>query len=115
MNTQAGNEEESERDESDKESVQYERDAENNLSYKRMQAIVNDKMLMIENQTYPLWGTKTGFHMPFESWRESDIRHLGVGISVYFKLLKFLIVLFLWFSFLSIPAYVFYYSGSEQA
>ena len=56
-----------------------------------------------------------GWHMPFEKWRESDIRQLGVGISVYFKLLKFLSVLFLWFSILSIPAYIFYYSGSDQA
>jgi hypothetical protein len=38
---------------------------------------------------------------------------MGVGISVYFKMLKFLMCLFLWFSFLSIPAYVFYSTGNE--
>jgi len=93
--------------------MDFERDAENKLSYRRMIVKVNEKMLRIEEQTYPLWSTKTGWHMPFETWRESDIRHLGVGISVYFKLLKFLTIMFLWFTVLSIPAYVFYYSGTE--
>jgi len=46
--------------------------------------------------------------------RKSDLRELGVGITVYFKLLKFLMVLFLWFSFLSIPSYFFYYTANQR-
>lgn len=94
--------------------MDFDRDAENKLSYRRMQVKVRENMFLNEDLTYPLWTTKTGWHMPSMAWRESDIRHLGVGISVYFKLLKFLTILFLWFTFLSIPSYVFYYSGSEQ-
>ncbi len=40
---------------------------------------------------------------------------MGVGVTVYFKMLKFLIILFLWFCFLSIPSYLFYYYGSDHA
>jgi hypothetical protein len=94
--------------------MDFERDAENKLSHRRMLGKVRENMVLNEDSAYPLWSTKIGWHLPFEAWRESDIRHLGVGISVYFKLLKFLIVLFLWFTFLSIPSYVFYSSGSEK-
>jgi hypothetical protein len=94
--------------------MNFERDAENKLSVKRLEVKVRENMLLNEDAPYPLWSTKIGWHLPFETWRESDIRHLGVGISVYFKLLKFLIVLFLWFIFLSIPSYIFYASGSEK-
>jgi hypothetical protein len=48
-----------------------------------------------------------------KSMRDSDIRHLGVGISVYFKFLKFMMILFLWFTFLSLPAYFLYYTGNQ--
>jgi len=63
---------------------------------------------------YPLFGTKTGWHCCSKSMRESDLRQLGVGITVYFKLLKFLMLLFLWFSFLSIPSYFFYYTSNPR-
>jgi hypothetical protein len=34
---------------------------------------------------------------------------MGVGVSVYFKFLKFMMALFLWFTLLSLPAYFLYY------
>lgn len=80
-----------------------------------MKVKVKENLLMLDNKTtYPLWATRTGWHIVSEKWRESDIRHLGVGISVYFKLLKFLSLLFAWFTLLSIPAYVFYSSGNGE-
>ena len=65
-----------------------------------------------ETHKYPLFGTSTGWHCCSKSTRKSDLRQLGVGITVYFKLLKFLMLLFLWFSFLSIPSYFFYYTAN---
>ena len=56
--------------------------------------------------------SKTGWHCSSKSWRDSDIRDMGVGISCYFKFLKFMMMLFLWFSILSIPAYFFYIEGN---
>ena len=56
-------------------------------------------------------GTKTGWHCLCKSLRHSDLKELGVGVVVYFKMLKFLMCLFAWFIILSIPAYFFYYSG----
>jgi len=41
--------------------------------------------------------------------RKSDIRGMGVGVSVYFKFLKFMMALFLWFTLLSLPAYFLYF------
>jgi hypothetical protein len=39
---------------------------------------------------------------------------MGVGISVYFKFLKFMIIMFTWFTLLSLPAYVFYITGNQS-
>lgn len=39
---------------------------------------------------------------------------MGVGISVYFKFLKFMMVLSIWFTLLSIPAYVLYVNGNQS-
>jgi hypothetical protein len=44
---------------------------------------------------------------------KSDLSDLGVGIVVYFKMLKFLTWLFMWFAFINIPTYFFYYKGNE--
>ena len=38
---------------------------------------------------------------------------MGVGLSVYFKMLKFFMIMFLWFVFLSLPAYFFYSTGNN--
>ena len=58
--------------------------------------------------------TRTGWHSSSKSWRHSDIRDMGVGISVYFKFLKFMMVLSIWFTLLSIPAYVLYVNGNQS-
>jgi hypothetical protein len=41
-------------------------------------------------EKYPIFGTRTGWHLPSKEWRHSDLKELGVGISLYFKFLKYL-------------------------
>jgi hypothetical protein len=97
--------------------VQHIQDAENDLSYTDMMKTIEIKQprRIVDGKVVPhSWcGSKTGWHCGCKSARKSDIRDMGVGISVYFKMLKFLMILFLWFTFLSIPAYIFYSTGNE--
>ncbi|CDW82912.1 UNKNOWN [Stylonychia lemnae] len=64
-------------------------------------------------QRVPLkWcGSKTGWHCC--GCKHSDLGEMGVGVTVYFKMLKFLMILFLWFFLLSLPSFLFYYSGNQ--
>ena len=39
---------------------------------------------------------------------------MGVGVSVYFKFLKYMTFTFLWFTILSLPAYFLYFNGNES-
>jgi hypothetical protein len=41
------------------------------------------------------------------------VEELGLGMSIYFKQLKFMSILFLLFSLFSIPAFWLFYSGNE--
>ena len=100
-------------------SIVWANDADNNLSCAKMLHVVSvrhpRKVLATgERVTHSWCFTRTGYHCFCKSWRRSDIRDMGVGISVYFKFLKFMMLLFLWFSFLSIPAYFFYLSGNQS-
>jgi hypothetical protein len=56
---------------------------------------------------------RTGWFCSCPNAGKSDIADLGPGVSSYFKMLKFFIFLYFWFSFLSIPAYYFYATGNE--
>lgn len=98
-------------------SVQQIHDAENDLSYTEMLKTVERKQprRLVDGKLVPhSWcGSRTGWHCGCKSARKSDIRDMGVGISVYFKLLKFLMALFLWFTILSIPAYLLFSNGNE--
>jgi hypothetical protein len=54
----------------------------------------------------------TGWHSTNSSWRESEIQQeLGPGISLYFKMLKYIGSLFLLFTLLSIFPMTIYFSG----
>jgi hypothetical protein len=72
----------------------YIRDASNGLSYSRMQQRVeraHPRRIVNGNlEKYPIFGTRTGWHLPSKEWRHSDLKELGVGISLYFKFLKYL-------------------------
>lgn len=91
------------------------RDADNKLSLERLNENYQaNHFLNKELKPYPLCSTRTGWHCSSNKWRESDLRELGVGVTIYFKFLKFMMCLFIWFTFLSIPAYFFYFNGSES-
>lgn len=99
-------------------SIRWANDAENKLSYTKMMHVYNQRhpSRVINGHRVPhkCCVARTGWHCICKSMRTSDIRDLGVGISVYFKFLKFMMLLFLWFTFLSLPAYFFYYTGNES-
>jgi len=46
--------------------------------------------------------------------RASDFTTYGVGITLYFQFLKFLATIFLIFSLISGPAYIFFASGNPS-
>lgn len=61
--------------------------------------------------------TKTGWFVPFcgEKYRNSDLgEELGVGMSIYFKQLKYMACMFLFFTILSIPSFMLFYQGNES-
>jgi hypothetical protein len=94
--------------------MNFNRDADNHLSLERLKSNYYDNHLNKNKSSYPLFSTRTGWHCRSKKWRNSDITELGVGISIYFKFLKFMMCLFAWFTFLSLPAYFFYFNGSES-
>src|SRR4051794_40081091 len=75
------------------------------VSYKHPRKLVNGKRV-----PFPLFKTSTGVHCCLKRYRASELRELGVGITLYFKLLKYLIYLFLWFTLVSLPSYYIYHS-----
>lgn len=94
-------------------------DADNGLSYTDMIKVVEARHPRVmkngKSSSHSCCTSQFGWHCMCRSWRKSDIQDLGVGISAYFKILKFMTVLFLWFSFLSIPAFLFYTTGNRSA
>lgn len=102
--------------------VQWPADAEPNplieqtLSYTKMineinhlepRAFTNTGLI----QQYPLGKSRTGWHSTDKRWRRSDLEQLGIGVNLYFKMLKYFSLLFLLFFVLSIPSMVIYGSG----
>mmetsp|Transcript_7230 Transcript_7230/g.6341 ORF Transcript_7230/g.6341 Transcript_7230/m.6341 type:complete len:127 (+) Transcript_7230:733-1113(+) len=63
---------------------------------------------------YPIWGTRTGFHCCGKQRRQSDLQSLGVGIALYYKLVKYLTVLFGLCTVLSIPACSYFFAGKNS-
>lgn len=64
-------------------------------------------------EVYPLFSTNTGWHSTVRSWRKSEIEELGEGANLYFKFLKYFMLLFLLCAGLSGPASAFYAFGFE--
>eukprot|EP00347_Sterkiella_histriomuscorum_P010278 403376914 len=62
---------------------------------------------------FTVFGTRTGWHLPCRRVRQTDLGDLGVGFCVYFKMLKFFMILFLLFAILSLPAYLLFFSGNK--
>jgi len=55
----------------------------------------------------------------FLNWRKEtkveDIDQLGIAVTLYFKLLKSIVMFFSFVVFMSIPLYILYSSGEMQA
>ncbi len=64
-------------------------------------------------EVYPLFSTNTGWHSTVRPWRKSEIEELGEGTNLYFKFLKYFMLLFLFCAGLSGPASAFYAFGFE--
>jgi hypothetical protein len=94
----------------EKGSINWKKDASNNLSYSRMMHKVEFKHPRIvdsngNRRPFTIFGTHTGCHCCCKRFRKSDIRQLGFGMSTYFKFLKYMMCMFLWFTIVSIPAF----------
>lgn len=92
------------------------RDASNGLSYTRMKKRVEmaHPRRLINGQyiEYPVCGTSTGWHHPNKKYRESGFKELGVGVSLYFKFLKYLVCIFLVAGIFSLPAIILFINAS---
>ena len=64
--------------------------------------------------SYPILSTGTGWHSIEKRNRKSDIEDLGEGTNLYFKFLKYFMVLFFICTIISIPSIGIYASGMEN-
>jgi len=62
---------------------------------------------------YALIGTNTGRHSTNKGSRKSDIEELGEGTCLYFKFLKYFMVLFFIAALISVPATLINLKGIE--
>jgi len=108
-----------------KASVKYVQDAENGLSYDKLLYKMNKlhprlsqfdpsgkrKKIFTE---HPICGTSTGNHLCCKVFRKTDIANYGVGVVLYFQFLRHLVLTFFIMSLMSVPAYIFYFSGNSS-
>ncbi len=88
---------------------------ETNIKHYREQIKENDK---VENKPYSCCRTSTGWltckkHKKGEAKKEEHAK-FGLGMAIYFKQLKALVILFLVLSIISIPCYITYYYGTPN-
>ena len=88
------------------------------LSESKMKATVDDREPRTVGSNgalmeYPLFGTNLGYHSTERANRKSEIEELGEGTNLYFKFLKYFMLLFLWCTLLSGPAITFYAYGMQ--
>ena len=60
----------------------------------------------------PVLTSRTGCHCSFKTWRRSDLDQLGLGVNLYFKMLKYLGFMFLLFFAVSLPTLAIFKSGN---
>lgn len=99
-----------------RESVQWEADASNGLSYQRMMHKVSLRhpRKLKDNQRIPysLCGTSTGWYCLCKRLRKAEIRELGIGMSIYFKFLKYMMTVFFLLTLFSIPTMIIFYNSN---
>ena len=64
-------------------------------------------------QEFPIYSTETGWHSTERRTRESGIKDLGEGTNLYFKFLKYFMLLFLLCTLLSSPIITMFCFGME--
>ena len=74
-----------------------------------------NKKAKTDYEPYPVCATRIGWlSESFWTKRDSEISDdLGVGISTYFKQLKTLTIMFAVFAYLSLPAYILFWSAGK--
>ena len=95
----------------------YERNTRHFTRPKKILKVEDKKAHTYEFERYPFLRTSTGWFCCRRGCRENhDISEkLGLGISLYFKQLKSLTVIFLIFTLLSLPALILYRDGNEAS
>ena len=83
----------------------------NGLSFQRMQKMVERKLPRKDGQHYNVCKTNSGWHCCCKKYRKTDMAELGIGLSLYFKMIKYFITLFGIFTLISIPLYVYFTDG----
>eukprot|EP00347_Sterkiella_histriomuscorum_P015813 403355588 len=95
-------------------------DADNELSYSKLQTVIHQNHPRVEIEMkggrkeykqLPYGKTRIGWHCCCRPCRQSDISKYGEGVTYYFKMLKFLIILFSIASVINIPLFVLYSVG----
>ena len=95
--------------------VEYEADAlDNGLSYTKMLEEIEMRHPRDEKrEKFHIWNSNTGsFFLP-KKFRKTDFAELGTGVCLYFKMIKYMMGLFLLFTILSIPSYFLYWTGNN--
>ena len=67
-----------------------------------------------ERSLYSCCGTSTGWYCLCKSLRKADIRELGIGMSIYFKFLKYMMCVFFFLTVLSIPTVILFYNANPH-
>ena len=91
----------------------FENDAlDNGLSFTKMSKVVEKRLPKDKkNEPFPVCKTNSGWHCCVKRWRKTDMAELGIGLSLYFKMIKFFITLFGILTVISIPLFVYFTDG----
>lgn len=99
---------------------EFENDAlDNGLSYSKMRYEMGKRhpRKIVARKRVPLsiLSTDTGWHVCLKKYRTTGLAELGLGVANYFKMLKYLMFLFILAVLISIPTYVLFRAGSYNS
>jgi hypothetical protein len=102
--------------------IVYKKDASNGLSYEKMFDKINKKHPRMTERTgnlglltykkRPICSTRTGCFSCRGKDRESDLKEYGTGVVMYFQFLKYLIVVYLLMTLLSLPSIYWFFAAN---
>ena len=67
-----------------------------------------------ERKKYPICETRTGYNCKSKHCRVTGLKEMGPGITIYFKYVKYMTVLFLIMSFVTLPHLVFFVGAGTK-